>query len=634
MNDGQLRRLSQADTVEFRREEKTSFDRIGQNEVKTVRFPEPEPIRRSSRLNESSLGSQASVKSNHESENDFSEASEPSTKSSGSSRRRELPRSINLSFRNYTKLEVIKAKDISRLLWWIHGVIAFALLFCIILVILANTLYLNVTATDDSEESFKGLEGLKTRYYLMPQSFDIFVFVGNMICFVSIVSLAVLYTKRISGLRRKDRTHEQVWVILLTIAAAFYMNPFENIIRLLEKIGIKAQEAAAYRELAIFYDSVKDASFSASTLFYVWASVHSYRVLDGKLGKSFYFPKVISIVLYVMLKIAAYWSSRVYFAEMPFASFIGMVYLFGILNEWKTASVVWVVCITVYEICLVAAIFVNIHKTRKFLRMKDYMKYRTKQIGFRFFLYHNFTFYILFWLCYIMLLLALPPGAQIALQKVLDIVYVEVQYLPLGLYVFYLSYVTVEAFANMPADAIGWKGWLKPQPPEVHSDVQPIMYRKREVKGVQTSGNTLIMESTVTLFNFSWLAYYYNTDKMKRLKGECSANFDYEITQVISNEQTDTNAIVVDGSDRIIVSFQGTKSFKNLMTDLNAFYIRLNRVLPTGLASEQNDLYEVWDTNAKVHRGFAEAYTSVSERVMESIRQLFLKEKRPVYLSG
>lgn len=574
----------------------------------------------------------------HFDDDQFSEASEPLTsRTSASSRRNEQAVSINLSAKNYTKLEVIKARDITTLLWWIHGVIAFALLFCIILVILANSIFLNILTSENNDFTYSGLQGLRTRYYLVPKAFDMFVFIANLLCFVYILSLATVFTKRIANLRRKDRTHEQVWVVFLTISAAMYMNPFENIVRLLEKIGIKAPEAAAYRELALFYDSVKDAAFSASTLFYVWASVHSYRILESKLGRSFYLPKVSVVVLYVVLKISAFWISRIYFAEMPFASIIGMLYLFSILGEWKRSSIIWVAFITFYEICLVASIFYEIRKTRIFLRSKDYMTYRTKQIGFRFFLYHNFTFYILFWLCYIMLLLSLPPGAQIVFQKLLNVVYVEVQYLPLGLYVFYLSYVTVEAFANMPADAIGWKGWLQPQEPKIDADMEPIMYRKREPKGQQSSGNTLVMESAVTLFNFSWLAYYYNTDKMNRLRGNLKTNFDYKITDYISNKQTDTNVLVVDGSDRIIISFQGTKSFKNLMTDLNAFYTKLNGVIPTGLSNgndESDEFYGIWDNNAKIHRGFADAYMSVSQDVISAVKHQYLSEPRPIYLSG
>lgn len=589
----------------------------------------------------------ASYKGSDDGYEAFSEGSHVAP-SSGSSRRNERAVSINLSAKNYTKLEVIKAEDISKLLWWIHGVILFALLFCVVLVILANTQFLQfarpeiemdmdmdmeIDTMQTAVSSSSGIEGLRTRFYYFPRAFDMFVIIGNMLCFVLIVSLSVVYTKRISSLRRKDRTHEQVWVIFLTISASLYMNPFENIVRLLEKIGINAQEQVAYRELALFYDSVKDGAFSASTLFYVWASVHSYRKLDSsKLGKRFYIPKIGAVVLYVFLKIAAYWSSRVYFAEMPFASMIGMIYLFSIMGEWNRASVIWVCFITVYEILLISAIFNDIRVTKKYLRNKDYMKYRTKQIGFRFFLYHNFTFYVLFWLCYIMLLLALPPGSQIALQNLLDIVYVEVQYLPLGLYVFYLSYVTVECFANMPADAIGWKGWLSPQEPRVDGDVEPIMYRKREPKGVGPKANILVMETAAVLFNFSWLAYYYNTDKMKRLKGGMKTNFDYTVAQFISNKDTDTNAIIVDGHDRILVAFQGTKSLKNLMTDLNAFYTRLNRVLPTGLATPEGG--NTWGDRAKVHRGFADAYTSVSREVIDSVSFQYKREPRPIYFSG
>lgn len=97
-----------------------------------------------------------------------------------------------------------------------------------------------------------------------------------------------------------------------------------------------------------------------------------------------------------------------------------------------------------------------------------------------------------------MLLLSLPPGAQIVLQKLLNVVYVEVQYLPLGLYVFYLSSITVEAFASMPADGIGWKGWLQLQEFKLDAQMELIMHRKRESKGQQNAGSTLIMESAVT----------------------------------------------------------------------------------------------------------------------------------------
>lgn len=560
---------------------------------------------------------------------EFSVASSThSAPSSGFSRRNEQAVSINMSARNYTKLEVIKAKDISKMLWWIHGVIAFALLFCVLIVVLMNTAFLKVAKKQD----INGFEGLQARYYRVPTNVDIIFTLGNMLCFVAVTSLAVVYTRRIAGLRRRDRTHEQVWVIMLTIAAALYMNPFENVVRLLEKIGINAQKAKAYRELALFYDSIKDAAFSASTLFYIWASVHSYRILNGKLGAHFYLPKVSAVVLYVLLKLVAYWSSRVYFSEMPFVSMIGLLYLFRIIGIWKLSSVLWVSFITLYEFLLVGCIFYDIHLTRQFLSKNDYMESRTKQIGFRFFLYHNSTFYILFWLCYIMLLLSLPPGAQIATQRVLNIVYVELHSLPLGLYVFYLSYVTVEAFANLPADAIGLRGWLHPQAPHMEADVEPIMYRKREPKGVSTPANTLTMETVATLFNFSWLAYYYDTDKMTRLKGRCAANFEYDIVDMISNHQTDTHALIVDGSDRIIVTFQGTKSFKNLMTDINAFHTKLNRVLPTGSASLGSS--ELWDSNAKVHRGFADAYMGVSERVIESLRAQYHIMPRPIYFAG
>lgn len=598
-----------------------------QMDVKSIRFVEP---RRSIRRSDDRL-----------SDDNFSvvssEESQQSIKYSAgfSAARKEEAVSINLSARNFTKLEVIEAKEVTKLLWWFHGFVLFGILFSIVFVIFANTMYLRLDSLGDTT----------ARYYSLPSWNEWLLSVASLLCFLYAVSLATVYTSRVVRLRRQNRTHEQVWVVLLTIAAAVYLNPYENIARIMSEAGYNLRQERWYDPISRMYDSVRDAAFTASTLFYVWATVHSYRILSGKLGLQFYLPKAAIVMFYLLLKQFAFWRLNIYMSEMPIASIVAMLYLYNTLSSWPLSGVLCVIGVTVFELMFVAWIVYQISVTRRFLNGKDYMKYRTKQIGLRFFLYHNLTFYFVFWLCYLILLLGLPPGAQLAAMKFFGVSYVEVQYVPFGLSILYLSYVTVEAYVNLPADAIGLKGWLQPQAPRVGESLEPITYRKREVPAQGLQATCFVMETHVMMFNFAWLVYYYNTPKKEKLK-KTRNKFAYEVRELVSSQATDTHVLLVDGEDRIVVSFKGTSSSRNLRTDLKAFHVKLNRVLPTML--DQNNDYPTESLgsiahtifgsrdgqNAKLHRGFAEAYTSVATKVMQTIHCLYKERPRPVFLTG
>ncbi|CAN8072398.1 unnamed protein product [Agarophyton chilense] len=541
--------------------------------------------------------------------------------------------SINLSAKTFTKLEVIGAEEVTKLLWWFHGFILFGILFSIVFVAMANTVYLRLDS----------IQGTMVRYYNLPRVYDWLLSVANILCFFYATSLAIVFTSRMLRIRRIDRTHEQVWVILLTIAAAIYMNPYESIVRIMINADYNLREEKWYDPISRMYDSVRDASFTASTLFYVWATVHSYRVLTGKLGVKFYIPKVFLVIVYMLLKQFAFWRFDIYMSEMPIASMVAMLHLYKTLDFWPVEGVVFVTLVTAFELFLVAWIIREIRITRRFLKSKDYTKYRTKQIGIRFFLYHNLTFYLVFWLCYLLLLLFLPSGAQLAAMKVFKVSYVEVQYVPFGLSILYLSYVTVEAYMNLPSDAIGLKGWLRPQAPRLNGMLEPITYRKREPNSQLVQTNCFVMETHVIMFNFAWLVYYYGTPKMSKLSSMRN-KFDYRVRKVVSDEGTDTRALIIDGEDRIIVAFRGTSSNRNLRTDLKAFHVQLNRILPTTSGGNSSrELFgsiaqEVLENRdallAKIHRGFAEAYLSVANEVMLGIKELYSSDRRPVFLTG
>lgn len=602
--------------------DETGFD----NKVNSVRFIFSKDVESSSYLKR--IDDNFSIASSND------DGKNPSS-GSNSSPGKEKAVSINLSSRNCTKLEVVGAKEVAKLLWWFHGFIIFGVAFSIVFVAIANTVYLRLD----------NLQGVRVRYYSLPVSYELVLAIANILCFLYALCLSVAYTSRIVRLRRSDRTHEQVWVILLTVAAAIYLNPYESIVRIMNNAQYDLRQEPLYEAVSRFHDSLRDASFTASTLFYVWASIHSYRVLEGRLGFVFYVPKVLFVVLYMLLKQFAFWKFTIYMSEMPIASFIAMIYLYRTLRSWPLSGVLCVAAVTLYEIVLLTWIVKQIRVTRCVLKAKDYMKHRSKQIGVRFFLYHNLTFYVVFWSCYLLLLLGLPPGAQLASKILFNVSYVEVQYVPLGLTVLYLSYVTLEAYMKLPADAIGLYGWFRPQPPKVEGLLDRITYRKREVHPHKVQTNCFVMETHAVMFNFAWLVYYYDTGKMSKLK-RIQNSFHHEVHEVVFNKITDTRVLVIDDVTRIIVSFRGTNSSTNLRTDLKAFRVKVKRIFPssraTGRIFSDAGMDEVVDARmnsrdtelARVHRGFAEAYLSVSSGVMTAIRRLYEGQPRPVFLTG
>lgn len=115
--------------------------------------------------------------------------------------------------------------------------------------------------------------------------------------------------------------------------------------------------------------------------------------------------------------------------------------------------------------------------------------------------------------------------------------------------------------------------------------------------------------------------------------------FQFTISAYLTDEPTDTHVIVVDGSDRIVVSFRGTTSGKNLKTDIRISQRPLEQVIPTAeIAQPSQGIIELMDSRAwkrsRVHSGFSAAYSSVSTELIKNVRKLYEDKRRPVFLTG
>lgn len=173
--------------------------------------------------------------------------------------------------------------------------------------------------------------------------------------------------------------------------------------------------------------------------------------------------------------------------------------------------------------------------------------------------------------------------------------------------------------------------------------VEPFTYQERESNdSLELKANCFTMQTHVIMFNFAWFVYYYGTEKLENFKNNLSESvlpFAFNVSEGISSLETDTHALVVDGSDRIIVSFKGTTSKRNLRTSMKIYHEYLVNVVPTDIdgVNELERLRIVFGRvydRAKIHKGFAAAYASVAHRVMRRIKKLHDERPRPVFLTG
>lgn len=555
--------------------------------------------------------------------------------------------------------------------------------------------------------------------------------------------LTVLFAIRVFRQGPRHISHEQVWVFFLLLMATFYFNPFMTILRISEEL--QSESTRQFTGFVNFLDEwlilVRDVAFTAVSFFYVWASLHSYRILDPikRLGfRSFYLPKFLLLAPYVTLKIMSHAWFEFQLSEVPMLSAPALLFIFSEYRIWNYLRAELLVCIiaSVYEAVLVTIIVLQAMKTVRVLQAAPYMKYRTKRVGFRFFLYINFLFYPLYFILNCLHMFATPKGDRV-LQVVMSIDFPRADVLffyTAGPVALMAGYVMSTAYVHLPITSVGViKGWFMsstlavsssswsstnplsarapsatattppatsltirsetiPAPhslsnsnftsnPDLSEDndkkiilakdgtwandeetprsvvdnddelerqiIEPITYRKRESQdSLELKANCFTMQTHVIMFNFAWYVYYYGTPKLDVFQSNSMDHvkqnplpFEYSIAKHVRCEETDTQALVVDCSDRIIITFKGTTSMRNLRTSLRASHERLSSVVRMSVSGEDESgrlrrLFGHRYLAGKIHKGFACAYRSVADEIMEQVRILRERKQRPVFLTG
>lgn len=171
--------------------------------------------------------------------------------------------------------------------------------------------------------------------------------------------------------------------------------------------------------------------------------------------------------------------------------------------------------------------------------------------------------------------------------------------------------------------------------------IEPITYRKRESKdSLELKANCFTMQTHVIMFNFAWYVYYYGTPKLDKFRPrENPLPFEFVVDRHVISAATDTQALVLDCTDRIIVTFKGTTSMKNLRTSLKVNHDWLRSVVRLNADGEDESerMKKIFGSKylrAKIHQGFSTAYMSVMDEVVDRVRRLRAKKFRPVFLTG
>ena len=395
--------------------------------------------------------------------------------------------SPRLFAKRYTKLEVVNARQIELLLRWQYLFVAIGVLYTVVVIILLNTVYMKVAEMPKDQGWTFNLRG-----YAAPLGLLWFNYIMRFILFAAAFALMIVFSTRILSMQSMNITHEQVWTMILLTSITIYMVPIHDVIAIHDYlVGANSKFWGKTKWFAVL-DPIANvmftSGFTCSTIFYVWASTHSYRFLESRIGFRFYFPKIVTLAVYVVGKVVILYTANpsVWSAELPFANLTGMLSIYYTANRVDVVGMWSAICITTMDLFFLLSIVYERRKTKLLLKKADYVKYRSKQIGFRFFMYHNLTFYLMYIALYITLQLALP-NAGVVYQFLIRsprISNFRTQPMNVGLQLMLLAYAWTEAYVNLPADALGFRGWFQAQSPRGFgaddSELEPITYRKRE----------------------------------------------------------------------------------------------------------------------------------------------------------
>lgn len=184
-------------------------------------------------------------------------------------------------------------------------------------------------------------------------------------------------------------------------------------------------------------------------------------------------------------------------------------------------------------------------------------------------------------------------------------------------------------------------GWIRGSRQKENVECEPISLKvrdKNERLNVTYLTSNMVLELQLLLFNFSDVAYGINSTKGIRLN-QCIRfieHHNFRIERLVVDESSDTSCLVLSKADCIVIAFKGTTSMANMKTDLKVLLVEMSSAIPS--RNSRDIKHEIigsidWK-NAKIHKGFLDAYQSVSHAIIGKLKELLAIKKRPLYITG
>lgn len=495
------------------------------------------------------------------------------------------------------KLDVLRSKQINRIMKLYVTVWALCIGYVVISATLACTIFFtwqNFTYSSNGTKIRIRATRFPTWYSWIDLSIPIAMFCIN-------ITLAVAFTVRVTRNNHRTITEEQCWVVVLLISSSIVTIPIDGILdihdRLIYSTGIGGDGGTTttkwsantwMRQIRGYVFVIQTWSSTISSLFYLFASAHSYGVLNKSSGQrskkwTTHVPKIVALLFYQLFSLygAVIWNF--YVDKIPLTTLPSFLVISRTIGEYSSEKVLFVVGYTLLETVFLFIIWMKVLKTYSILNEADYLKYRSKQISFRFFVFNNVLYNFTAILSEIFLHLTIPKNKTLShLQKIPAIINNNNEHCIAGLSIFNTSYLFITSYVHLPPESEGLYGWIfddsnEHQTAKTHSSsnnaMNPLTLQAREtnrnsfaISSFLSVGSqhrdSVVMETHCELFNFAWLAYEYH--RMPEVLNGTS----YKVKKYINCKEKDVHVLIIDCVDRIVVAFKGTTSLKNVKTDL------------------------------------------------------------------
>lgn len=543
------------------------------------------------------------------------------------------------------KLDVMTSKQFNRLTLLTVVIVAGTFLHVLFISIACNTVWLEMIKT-------KGIKGepLITSECKSPKSYMIPLLVLDLVTRSALIVLSIVFTIRIIQTKIPRRL-EQIWAVIMVLMTAWSYNPSKTLWILHDRVIYGRNKKMWWlSNYPWFFDFITYTRVinmllsSVGQLFYIWSTAHNFGVLDDNDRPSnlrFYGPKLLILGIYDVYRIALGGPLNVSPSKLPASTGVAMVANFRALKVFETDVFLKTIVLVIIELTILIAIIRRMLITTKVLQRAQYVKYRGKQIGFRFFVMHNVIAYSLFFFADTSILLLVPRWpeirARLSAYANFSSIFYNVMY---GSIPRLLNYATtaITAYVNLPADSVGFMGWFKGTDKNEIEDRDPITLRVRTNKGdfdVNRMSTSINFDLLVDMFNVSDAAYMCKANEVKSQRAYDFVNFQgFNIELEIFNNHNETFLIILTSETHIIVGFKGTTSVENMKTDLKVKKSPITKALPSKSTAHHKILSSLDWKSAKLHDGFAKAYSSVSEQLCEKISELQREKERPIYLTG